>query len=109
MCKKSEAAILLSVALTQVAQADPLDTWSLANQLGSGNPRLITCCLSPYLHGITYGGGRFVAVGSGTVSNRLESSIWTSTDAMNWVRGHAVPETVLNGIIYAKGLFVLLP
>lgn len=53
------------------------------------------------LHGITYGNGRFVAVGRPGV-------IFTSTDGLAWVtnRTAADPFVYLKGIAYGNGVFV---
>jgi hypothetical protein len=84
-------AILLVMALTNLIEADPLDTWSLR----SGKQRLS----SDSLYGIAYGNGQFVAVGHGTDG----SSIWTSADTVHWVQ-HQSP--IVGHILYANGLFV---
>jgi hypothetical protein len=50
-------AILLLVALTNLAEANPLDTWTVRNGPPADNPSLTNTSLSS----IAYGNGRFVA------------------------------------------------
>jgi hypothetical protein len=54
---------------------------------------------SSYLHGISYGEGQFVAVGSG-------GTIMTSTDGMTWIPRQRGTIGSLSAITYGDGLFV---
>jgi hypothetical protein len=51
------------------------------------------------LHGVTYGNGRFVAVGSG-------GTILTSPDGVKWTRRTSGTNNLLYGVTYGNGLFV---
>ena len=57
--------------------------------------------LSFELHAVTYGNGRFVAVGR-------PAAIFTSFNGINWTTNRNVPETFtyLKGVAYGNGLFV---
>ncbi len=50
------------------------------------------------MNAVTYGKGRFVAVGSGVSE--------VSTDAINWTAGTGVSAGLLAGVAYGKGVFV---
>jgi hypothetical protein len=55
---------------------------------------------------VTYGGGRFVAVGGRSVANPLSSTILTSEDGLHWTRSSAPTKTILNKIVYGGGQFM---
>src|SRR5262245_26611571 len=74
----------------EIGRADPLDTWTWRNPLPTGE----------FLFGITYGGGRFVAVGA-------SGAILTSVDGQtSWVQRESGTANQLLGITYGNGLFV---
>ena len=86
--------ILTLIALTSLAEADPLDTWTVGYQLPTDNPSLAD------VSAIAYGNGQFVAVGDG--------AILTSVGGAHWVQRQSLAETGLNSIyamIYVNGLF----
>jgi hypothetical protein len=87
MCKKWETAILLLVALTQVAQADPLDTWILRHPLPTQIP----------LRSVVCGGGEFVAVGDGII---------VSADGLTWSPAKSGATNSLAALAYGNGRFV---
>ena len=60
--------VLALLALSEIGRADPLDTWIWRNPLPTGNN----------LSAITYGNGRFVAVG-------WNGTTLTSAEGINWV------------------------
>jgi hypothetical protein len=51
-----------------------------------------------HMNAVTYGNGRFVAVGSGAAE--------ASTDGINWTAGTGVSGSVLAGVAYGNGVFV---
>jgi phospholipase/lecithinase/hemolysin len=80
---------LVLVTLARIAQADPLDTWTLINPLPTGN----------HLSAITYGNGQFVAVGD-------LGTIVTSADGLTWAERHSGTTNGLTTIAYGNGRFV---
>lgn len=70
------------------AGAGPLDEWQA---MGSGT--------TSDLYNVTYGGGRFVAVGA-------SGSILTSSDGSSWSFAGSPTTALLYGVIYGSGVFV---
>jgi hypothetical protein len=75
--------------LLHTSHADPLDNWHWRNPLPQGNS----------LNGVTYGNGRFVAVGNA-------GTILTSPDGVTWTQRDSGVAQNLNGVAYGNGLFV---
>jgi hypothetical protein len=88
--------VLLLPGLLAVTRADPLDAWSWRNPLPQGNP----------LFAVTYGNGRFVAVGGGLGSPAGKVAIVTSADGETWVQQSPSPPGCLVGVAYGNGAFV---
>ena len=82
--------------IVDIARADALDNWTSVR-------------FSPdnyFLHGVTYGNGRYVAVGQ-------QNSIWdfgvivTSDDGLNWtIRSSGGSSYELHKVTYGNGTFV---
>src|SRR5437867_8381045 len=85
---KFSAALALLI-FTEFGRADPLDTWTWRNPLPTGNN----------LSAVTYGNGRFVAVGNGTTL--------TSADGIEWVQHRPGIKDWGSGIVYGNGKFVV--
>jgi hypothetical protein len=88
--EKTVACLLFILSIARTFASDPLDTWHWRNPLPTGVP----------LYGVTYGDGKYVAVGyAGTVA--------VSEDATNWVARQTsfVPENRLFSIAYGNGRF----
>lgn len=58
------------------------------------------------LESVTYGGGRFVAVGGRSVGNPLSSTILTSEDGIDWTRASAPIDTMLSQVVYGGGQYM---
>src|ERR1043165_9289752 len=82
--------VLALVIFIRVAQAvDPLDTGTWANPSPTGNN----------LSAVSYGNGRFVAVG-------WNGTILMSVDGIDWVQQPSGIQDSLTGIVYGNGKFV---
>lgn len=57
---------------------------------------------------MTYGGGKFVAVGGARVGNATKGCIMYSTDGTTWTKGNAGTANLLHGVAYSPelGIFV---
>jgi hypothetical protein len=57
---------------------------------------------------MTYGGGKFVAVGGARVGNDTKGAIMYSTDGITWTKGNAGTASLLHGVAYSPdlGIFV---
>jgi hypothetical protein len=76
------------LAIARVS-AEVADTWHWRNPLPQGN----------HIFGITYGNGRFVAVGN-------EGSILQSTDGVHWLARSLAEDVHPNAIAYGQGRYV---
>jgi hypothetical protein len=74
-------------------RADALDHWNLRNRLATGNR----------FHGVAFGNGACVAVGTGTNDATSPGVILTSTDGVEWIEATNLSATA---IIYGAGRFV---
>jgi hypothetical protein len=81
--------VALSLGLTSLGLADPLDNWHWRNPLRTDNT----------LNGVAYGKGSFVAVGDA-------GTILTSPDGVTWTGKNSGTSENLNGVVFANNVFV---
>jgi hypothetical protein len=79
--------IMLPLVTIGMVHADPLDIWTVRNPSPS----------DIHLFGVTYGNGKFVAVGAGIV---------TSADGVSWSLASEGTLTTLNAVTFGDGTFV---
>jgi hypothetical protein len=118
--------LLTVLPLTQIAWADALDTWTWRNPVPTGNALEAVAFVDGQFmavgststvltsidgitwlqhhtggdadfYAVTYGSGRFVAVG-----NTIRSSV----DGVNWIQGRMDSEHILSSVAYGNGYFV---
>ncbi len=98
---KSAALLFSFLIIALSAGADPLDTWHYRNPIPTAEP----------LSGITYGAGKFVAVGGSGASTFggiivISSIIVTSSNAVDWIAVTSPQSLYPIDVAYGNGLFV---
>jgi hypothetical protein len=95
----------LSLHITSPAPGDRTPKGWILTSTDAVHWTLRTLGANLSLQSVTYGNGRFVAVGGRSVDNSA-STVMTSEDGIQWTRAQAPTNTMLEKVIYAGGQFM---